>query len=239
MYFRQPELCSLYDIKLLIKFSDFVLTLFPSLSIASMTDQLTLPVSVVTKLLKSGLPDDIALAGATRTMCAQATGVFVLHLTAAASERARKAKRATLNGDDVLGAIQELGMPVVAAGLAAYAEATRGAADGAKRARTAAGAGAGVDDEEADVALDDVDNNDDDNDYNEQENNDDENDDAGADNEEEEEEEEGQGSTLPIDPMPYSDDDAGAGAGDDDDDNNNAGSEDEGYGDEGYGDGND
>jgi DNA polymerase epsilon subunit 3 len=116
----------------------FLLTLvLPSSSGTLMADQLMLPPSIVTKILKVALPDDVTTAGATRTMAAQAAGVFVLYLSSAATERARRAKRSTMTGDDVLAAAAELGLDSVLTGLNAYADITRDAAAAVKRARSA------------------------------------------------------------------------------------------------------
>ncbi|XP_068087173.1 DNA polymerase epsilon subunit 3 isoform X3 [Anabrus simplex] len=74
---------------------------------AERLEDLSLPNTVVTRLAKETLPDGVNVAKEARTAIGKAASVFVLYLTAASSSIAIKNNRKTINGQDVLKAIEE------------------------------------------------------------------------------------------------------------------------------------
>ncbi len=90
-----------------------------------MADELALPVASVTKLLKASLPENVSVSQDVKQKLANAAGVFILYLTSAAQEKCRRTKRSTMNGDDVLQALEEIDISDLTGPLKRYAEEMR------------------------------------------------------------------------------------------------------------------
>ncbi|KXJ71846.1 DNA polymerase epsilon subunit 3 [Aedes albopictus] len=71
-------------------------------------EDLNLPNSVVTRLMKEALPCDVKIASESRTALTRATSVFVLYLTSAATAVAEKKKQKVLTVDHVLAGLEEI-----------------------------------------------------------------------------------------------------------------------------------
>lgn len=71
-------------------------------------EDLNLPNSVVTRLMKEALPCDVKIASESRTALTRATSVFVLYLTSAATAAAEKRKQKVLTVDHVLAGLEEI-----------------------------------------------------------------------------------------------------------------------------------
>jgi DNA polymerase epsilon subunit 3 len=74
---------------------------------AERPEDLNLPMSVVTRLVKDALPDGVNLSKEARVALARSASVFVLYLTSSANLLASKDKRSTIRGTDVLKALDE------------------------------------------------------------------------------------------------------------------------------------
>lgn len=75
---------------------------------AERLEDLNLPISVVSRLVKEALPDGISIAKEARTGLAKVASVFVLYVTSASTNVAKKAGRKTLTGQDVLDAMEDI-----------------------------------------------------------------------------------------------------------------------------------
>ncbi|EDS33702.1 DNA polymerase epsilon subunit 3 [Culex quinquefasciatus] len=71
-------------------------------------EDLNLPNTVVTRLMKEALPADVKISNESRTALTRATSVFVLYLTSAATDVADKKKQKTLTVDHVLAGLEEI-----------------------------------------------------------------------------------------------------------------------------------
>jgi len=91
---------------------------------SSPVDELQLPASVVARIVKSKLPDDMQLGRDVRSGFSRAASIFILYVTATANDLCREAKRQTINASDVVAALDELEFdnltPAVNACLQAY-----------------------------------------------------------------------------------------------------------------------
>ncbi|XP_059484812.1 DNA polymerase epsilon subunit 3 [Neocloeon triangulifer] len=74
---------------------------------AERPEDLNLPLSVVTRLVKEALPDGVNLSKEARVALARSASVFVLYLTSSANMLANKDKRSTIRGQDVFKALDE------------------------------------------------------------------------------------------------------------------------------------
>lgn len=74
---------------------------------AERLEDLNLPNSVVTRLIKDALPDGVNIAKEARTAIGRAASVFVLFITSAANGVAIKNNKKTISAQDVLQAIVE------------------------------------------------------------------------------------------------------------------------------------
>lgn len=72
---------------------------------AEKLEDLNLPISVITRLIKDALPDGTIVSKEARTAIARAASVFVLYLTSSSNNVAFKSKRKTISGDDVFQAV--------------------------------------------------------------------------------------------------------------------------------------
>lgn len=74
---------------------------------AEKLEDLNLPISVISRLIKDALPDGTIVSKEARTAIARAASVFVLYLTSTSNNVALKSKqsRKTISGDDVFQAV--------------------------------------------------------------------------------------------------------------------------------------
>lgn len=75
---------------------------------AEKLEDLNLPLTVVTRIVKEALPDGVAIAKEARTGLAKAASVFVLYVTSAATIIMKKNKKKVLLGSDVLSAMNDI-----------------------------------------------------------------------------------------------------------------------------------
>jgi hypothetical protein len=108
-----------------------------------------LPASVVASIAKGALPAGTGLSREAKAGLQRAAGIFLLYLGSAADDVRRGTKRNTLQGTDVLAALQDCDLPELAPAARAALDAARAArppptkrARGGKAAAAAAGAGA-------------------------------------------------------------------------------------------------
>ncbi|XP_065075587.1 DNA polymerase epsilon subunit 3 [Ochlerotatus camptorhynchus] len=71
-------------------------------------EDLNLPNSVVTRLMKEALPSDVKISSESRVALTRATSVFVLYLTSAATDEAEKKKQKTLTVDHVFAGLMQI-----------------------------------------------------------------------------------------------------------------------------------
>lgn len=74
---------------------------------AERPEDLNLPLSVVSRLVKEALPNGVNLSKEARVALARSASVFVLYLTSSANMLASKDKRSTIRGQDVMKALDE------------------------------------------------------------------------------------------------------------------------------------
>lgn len=72
---------------------------------AEKVEDLNLPISVVSRLIKDTLPEGTIVSKEARTAIARAASVFVLYLTSSSNCVALKSKRKTINNEDVFQAL--------------------------------------------------------------------------------------------------------------------------------------
>ncbi|CAH1244708.1 NFYB [Branchiostoma lanceolatum] len=75
---------------------------------AEKIEDLNLPNAVITRIIKDALPDGVNVSKEARSAISRAASVFVLYATSCANNFALKGKRKTLNGTDVIAAVQEM-----------------------------------------------------------------------------------------------------------------------------------
>lgn len=75
---------------------------------AEKLEDLNLPMTVVTRIVKEALPDGVAISKEARTGLAKAASVFVLYVTSAATNIVKNNKKKTLTGQDVLEAMKDI-----------------------------------------------------------------------------------------------------------------------------------
>lgn len=97
-------------------------------SMANPFDEMNLPVGSVTKILKSHIPDGLTVSADAKQRLTKAASVFVLYLASTAHDHSRDRKRMTIQGDDVLSALDDIGLPLVTETVEAYADSLRDAA---------------------------------------------------------------------------------------------------------------
>lgn len=67
------------------------------------------PLVAINKILKAALPDGANCTKDAKTAFSKAAGIFILYITACANELAKTGKRSTINSQDVMTALTELG----------------------------------------------------------------------------------------------------------------------------------
>ncbi|KAH8025313.1 hypothetical protein HPB51_006937 [Rhipicephalus microplus] len=71
-------------------------------------EDINLPLSVVTRIVKDALPDGVNVSKEARAALAKAASVFVLYATSCANNIATKGKRKTVTGSDIISAMEEM-----------------------------------------------------------------------------------------------------------------------------------
>ncbi|XP_041481446.1 DNA polymerase epsilon subunit 3-like [Lytechinus variegatus] len=75
---------------------------------AERPEDLNLPLSVITRIMKDAIPDGISVSKEARNAVSKAASVFVLYATSCANTHALKGKRKTLNATDVFAALDDM-----------------------------------------------------------------------------------------------------------------------------------
>ncbi|XP_068624525.1 DNA polymerase epsilon subunit 3 [Battus philenor] len=75
---------------------------------AEKLEDLNLPLTVVTRIVKEALPEGVSISKEARTGLAKAASVFVLYVTSAATNIVKNNKRKALTGQDVLEAMKDI-----------------------------------------------------------------------------------------------------------------------------------
>lgn len=75
---------------------------------ADKQDDMTLPNTVVLRLIKEALPDGVTVGKEARVAVVKAACIFILFLTSSANTVAKKVGRKTITGPDVLKAIENI-----------------------------------------------------------------------------------------------------------------------------------
>uniref|UniRef100_G3MRY9 DNA polymerase epsilon subunit 3 n=1 Tax=Amblyomma maculatum TaxID=34609 RepID=G3MRY9_AMBMU len=75
---------------------------------AERPEDLNLPLSVVSRIVKDALPDGVSVSKEARAALAKAASVFVLYTTSCANNFAMKGKRKTVTGADIISAMEEM-----------------------------------------------------------------------------------------------------------------------------------
>uniref|UniRef100_A0A915IHW1 DNA polymerase epsilon subunit 3 n=1 Tax=Romanomermis culicivorax TaxID=13658 RepID=A0A915IHW1_ROMCU len=75
---------------------------------AEKTEDLNLPLAVVSRIIKNALPDGVNISKEARIAVARAASVFVLYATTSANGYAIKAKRKTLAATDIMQALADM-----------------------------------------------------------------------------------------------------------------------------------
>lgn len=69
-----------------------------------------MPEKIVTKLLKDSLPDNVVVSKDARNAVCRSASIFILQLSIAAAEKAQENKRRTLDNQDIIKAVTDLGL---------------------------------------------------------------------------------------------------------------------------------
>ena len=69
-----------------------------------------MPEKVVTKLLKDALPDNVLVSKDAKSAACRSASIFILQLSIAAAEKAQHNKRRTLENQDIIKAVTDLGL---------------------------------------------------------------------------------------------------------------------------------
>lgn len=75
---------------------------------AERPEDLNLPLSVITRIMKDAIPDGVSVSKEARNAVSKAASVFVLYATSCANTHALKSKRKTLNATDVFNALDDM-----------------------------------------------------------------------------------------------------------------------------------
>ncbi|XP_011431739.3 DNA polymerase epsilon subunit 3 [Magallana gigas] len=75
---------------------------------AERPEDLNLPNAVVTRIIKDAIPDGVNVSKEARLAISKAASVFVLYATSCSNNYAMKAKRKTINANDVISAMEEM-----------------------------------------------------------------------------------------------------------------------------------
>ena len=69
-----------------------------------------MPEKVVTKLLKDALPENVVISKDAKDAACRSAGIFILQLSIAAAEKSQMDKRRTLDNQDIIRAVTDLGL---------------------------------------------------------------------------------------------------------------------------------
>lgn len=69
-----------------------------------------MPEKIVTRLLKDALPDNVVISKDARNAACRSACIFILQLSIAAAEKAQMNKRRTLDNQDIIKAVKDLGL---------------------------------------------------------------------------------------------------------------------------------
>lgn len=69
-----------------------------------------MPEKIVNRLLKDALPDNIQVSKDAKNAACRSASIFILQLSIAAAEKAQMNKRRTLENQDIIKAITDLGL---------------------------------------------------------------------------------------------------------------------------------
>ena len=69
-----------------------------------------MPEKVVTRLLKDALPEHVVLSQDAKEAACRSASIFILQVSIAAGEKAQAEKRRTLENQDIIRAVSELGL---------------------------------------------------------------------------------------------------------------------------------
>ncbi|CAH1787554.1 unnamed protein product [Owenia fusiformis] len=75
---------------------------------AERPEDLNLPNAIIARIVKESLPDGVAVSKDAKLAISKAASVFVLYATSCANNYAMKAKRKTLNAQDVISAMDDM-----------------------------------------------------------------------------------------------------------------------------------
>ncbi|XP_023336220.1 DNA polymerase epsilon subunit 3 [Eurytemora carolleeae] len=75
---------------------------------AEKPEDLNLPTSIVTKIIKDCLPPNCKVSKEANAAIAKAASVFILYTTSSANAVAQKSSRKTISGQDVISAMGEM-----------------------------------------------------------------------------------------------------------------------------------
>ncbi|XP_022688732.1 DNA polymerase epsilon subunit 3-like [Varroa jacobsoni] len=75
---------------------------------AERPEDFNLPVSVVARLLKESLPENVSVSKEARAALAKAASIFVLYSTSLSNNFANKSKRKMVSGQDVMAAMEDM-----------------------------------------------------------------------------------------------------------------------------------
>lgn len=91
-----------------VHYKEYIINVNKNVSeMAERPEDLNLPLSVVSRLVKEALPSGVNLSKEARVALARSASVFVLYLTSSANMLASKDKRSTIRGQDVMKALDE------------------------------------------------------------------------------------------------------------------------------------
>ncbi|XP_059613918.1 DNA polymerase epsilon subunit 3 [Phlebotomus argentipes] len=71
-------------------------------------EDLSLPGAIVQRIVKDALPDGVNVGKEARNVLGRAASVFVIYLTASATNTARSHSRKAITGQDILDALEEM-----------------------------------------------------------------------------------------------------------------------------------
>lgn len=69
-----------------------------------------MPEKVVSRLLKDSLPDNVIISKDAKNAACRAASIFILQLSIAAAEKAQRSNRDTLDSQDIIKAVTDLGL---------------------------------------------------------------------------------------------------------------------------------
>lgn len=69
-----------------------------------------MPEKIVTRLLKDALPENVIISKDAKNAACRSASIFILQLSIAAAEKAQMSDRRTLENQDIIRAVTELGL---------------------------------------------------------------------------------------------------------------------------------